>query len=354
LIVLSVPLNSLPQILESTNSPVAGARDCSRQPVIQINDLWYRYGERMALDGISFDVRPAEIFGLLGPNGSGKTTLFRILSTLMLPGGGRALICGHDASHDPSGVRRQIGVVFQAPSIDLKLTAAENLWHVGHLYGLKGASLKARIREMLARIGLSDRAGERAETFSGGMQRRLELAKGLLHHPSVLLLDEPTTGLDPGARRDLWQYLFALREQEHVTVIVTTHLMEEADRCDRLAILSQGKLVALGTSTELKQEIGGDVILLETRGEPEKLAEKVFNHFGLPAQVIGGKVRFEKQQGHRFITEVVEAFPGEIESVSVSKPNLEDVFIHRTGHRFWTAEALGNQPSTIGKIKRRG
>jgi ABC-2 type transport system ATP-binding protein len=335
---------SLP-LLENTAALAASARDFVQQPVIQIDELRHRYGERVALDGITFDVRSAEIFGLLGPNGSGKTTVFRILSTLMLPAGGRAVICGHDAAQDPSGVRRQIGVVFQASSIDVKLTAAENLQHVGHLYGLKGASLKTRVREMLARVGLSDRAGERAQTFSGGMQRRLELAKGLLHRPSVLLLDEPTTGLDPGARRDLWQYLFALREQEHVTVIVTTHLMEEADRCDRLAILSQGKLVALGTPAELKQEIGGDVILLETREAPERLAEKIFNRFDLAAQVIGGKVRLEKEQGHRFVTEVVEAFPGEIESISVSKPNLEDVFIHRTGHRFWTMEALNNQHS---------
>ena len=170
---------------------------------------------------------------------------------------------GFDAAREPNRLRRQIGVVFQAQSIDLKLTAAENLWHQGHLYGLRGTALKSRIVEMLARVGLSDRAHEKAETFSGGMQRRLELAKGLLHHPAVLLLDEPTTGLDPGARRDLWQYLQILRDEEKVTVIVTTHLMEEAERCDRLAILNEGKLVALGTPAELKREIGGDVILLD-------------------------------------------------------------------------------------------
>jgi ABC-2 type transport system ATP-binding protein len=303
---------------------------------IQIEQLRHLYGERAALDGVSFAVRPAEIFGLLGPNGSGKTTMFRILSTLMLPTAGRAVIRGVDVAADPGAVRRNIGVVFQSPSIDVKLTAAENLRHVGHLYGLRGAALQARVSEMLARVGLGDRAGERAETFSGGMQRRLELAKGLLHHPSVLLLDEPTTGLDPGARRDLWQYLAVLRDQEHVTVIVTTHLMEEAERCDRLAILSHGKLVALGTPSELKHEIGGDVILLEARRAPEQLAEKIVQRFGLETQVIGDKVRLEREQGHRFVTEVMEAFPGEIESISVSKPNLEDVFIHRTGHRFWS------------------
>ena len=275
------------------------------------------------------------MFGLLGPNGSGKTTLFRILSTLMLPTRGRAIIMGCDAANDPEGLRRRIGVVFQAPSIDVKLTANENLWHVGHLYGLKGSVLRARIHEMLSRVGLSDRANDKAEAFSGGMQRRLELAKGLMHHPSVLLLDEPTTGLDPGARRDLWQYLCTLRDQENVTIIVTTHLMEEAEHCDRLAILSEGKLVALGTPAALKHEIGGDVILLEAVN-PDSLAHQIRARFGLATSVLDGKVRLEREQGHRFVTDVVEAFPGEIQSVSVSKPTLEDVFIHRTGHRFWT------------------
>ena len=310
--------------------------------------LRHLYGDRVALDGVSFDVRRAEIFGLLGPNGSGKTTLFRILSTLMLPSGGRAVIAGYDATKQASELRKHIGVVFQAQSIDIKLSAEENLRHVGHLYGLSGAGLKQRIREMLGRVGLSERANDRAETFSGGMQRRLELAKGLLHRPSVLLLDEPTTGLDPGARRDLWQYLHTLRDEEGVTIIVTTHLMEEAERCDRLAILSEGKLVALGTPTELKSEIGGDVILLEAN-DSESLARKVRERYHIEAAVIGGKVRLEREQGHRFVTDVVEAFPGEIESVSVSKPNLEDVFIHRTGHRFWTESEKGDEQAKEDK-----
>jgi ABC-2 type transport system ATP-binding protein len=305
--------------------------------VISVQNLVHRYGDRTALNGVSFDVLPAELFGLLGPNGSGKTTLFRILSTLMIPVAGRALILGFDAARDPNNLRRHIGVVFQAQSIDIKLTAAENLRHQGHLYGLRGAALKLRIKEMLARVGLADRTHEKAETFSGGMQRRLELAKGLLHHPSVLLLDEPTTGLDPGARRDLWQYLQILRDEEKVTVIVTTHLMEEAEHCDRLAILNEGKLVALGTPAELKHEIGGDVILLDTR-DPEALAEKIRARFEVDAQVLDGQVRLERENGHRFITDVVETFPGEIEAISVSKPTLEDVFIHRTGHKFWTED----------------
>jgi ABC-2 type transport system ATP-binding protein len=305
-------------------------------PVIRIERLGHRYDQRQALDNVSFEVRAAEIFGLLGPNGSGKTTLFRILSTLMLPTDGRALILEHDAARDSTQVRREIGVVFQAASVDGKLTAAENLRHQGHLYGLSGHALKQRIAEMLRRVGLAERAQDRVETLSGGQQRRVELAKGLMHHPSVLLLDEPSTGLDPGARRDLWLYLRMLRDQEQVTVVVTTHLMEEAEHCDRLAILNEGKLVALGTPAALKRQIGGEVIVMETNA-PESLARRITERFGGPCNVIDGKVRLEREHGHRFVTDVVESFPGEIDAISVSKPTLEDVFIDRTGHRFWSA-----------------
>jgi len=308
----------------------------STAPVISVQNLVHRYENRTALNGVSFDVRPAELFGLLGPNGSGKTTIFRILSTLMIPTAGRAVVMGCDAAQDPAALRRQIGVVFQAQSVDPKLTAYENLWHQGHLYGLRGAALKKRVGEILARVGLADRAKERVETFSGGMQRRIELAKGLLHHPGVLLLDEPTTGLDPGARRDLWQYLQILRDEEHVSVLVTTHLMEEAERCDRLAIMNEGNLVALGTPSALKSEIGGDVILLDAAQDANILAERVRSRFNVEATVLGSQVRIEKEGGYRFVPDVVEAFPGEIQAVSVSKPALEDVFIDRTGHKFWS------------------
>jgi ABC-2 type transport system ATP-binding protein len=226
-------------------------------------------------------------------------------------------------------------VVFQAKSVDIKLTAAENLWHQGHLYGLHGRELKARVQLMLERVGLADRAQDRVETLSGGMQRRVELAKGLIHRPAVLLLDEPTTGLDPGARRDLWQYLHELRRQEGVSIIVTTHLMEEAERCDRLAILNLGEVVALGTPAELCSQIGGDVIMLGTT-DASSLALAIQQEFRIATSVLDGKVRLEHKDGHRFVTQVMEAFPGRIDSISVSKPNLEDVFIARTGHRLWT------------------
>jgi len=327
----------------------------SVEPVISVDNLVHRYGDRTALNGVSFDVRPAELFGLLGPNGSGKTTLFRILSTLMLPTAGRATILGYDAAQEPARVRRQIGVVFQAQSVDVKLTAYENLWHQGHLYGLRGAPLKTRIHEILSRVGLADRAKELVETFSGGMQRRIELAKGLLHHPGVLLLDEPTTGLDPGARRDLWQYLAMLRDEEHVSVLVTTHLMEEAERCDRLAIMNEGNLVALGTPAELKAEIGGDVIVLDAAHDAVLLAERIRSRFHVETTVLENQdrknqVRIEREGAHRFVTEVVEAFPGEIEALSVSKPALEDVFIRRTGHKFWTEQ---NDAQTSAEIHSR-
>jgi len=312
---------------------------------IELQDLRHQYGDRVALAGISFEVRAAEIFGLLGPNGSGKTTTFRILSTLMLPSGGHARILGHEVAREPALVRRSIGVVFQAQSIDTKLSAVENLMLIGHIYGLRGAVLKKRVSEMLNRVGLVDHAREKAETFSGGMQRRLELAKGLLHHPSVLLLDEPTTGLDPGARRDLWQYLQMLRDEERVTVLVTTHLMEDAEHCDRLAIYARGNVVALGTPAELKSEIGGDVILLESE-QPESLAQHIQQRFGLDPTVIDHRVRLEIVSGHRFVTDVVEAFPGEIQGVSVHKPSLEDVFIRHTGHRFWTEDASLDDEAT--------
>lgn len=308
----------------------------SAEAVISLQDLVHRYENRTALNGVSFDVHAAELFGLLGPNGSGKTTLFRILSTLMIPTAGHAFVLGYDVAREASRLRNQIGVVFQAQSVDPKLTAYENLWHQGHLYGLRGSALKKRVMEILARVGLADRAKERVETFSGGMQRRIELAKGLLHKPGVLLLDEPTTGLDPGARRDLWQYLQILRDEEHVSVLVTTHLMEEAEKCDRLAIMNEGNLVALGTSAELKTEIGGDVILLDAAHDAESLAERIRLQFHVGTTVLGSQVRIERENGHHFVPDLVEAFPGDIQAISVSKPALEDVFIHRTGHKFWS------------------
>lgn len=321
--------------MSQSAAALAGSRGLAAP--IEIDHLTHDYGTRVALRDLSFTVGEGEIFGLLGPNGSGKTTLFRVLSTLMTPTGGAARILGFDAGREPNSVRQQTGIVFQASSVDGKLTVAENLKHQGHLYGLRGAVLRTRIAEVLARVGLLDRAKDLVETLSGGQKRRVELAKGLIHSPAVLLLDEPSTGLDPGARRDLWLYLKTLREQDGTTILVTTHLMEEAEHCDRLAILSEGRLVAMGSPAELKSQIGGEVVVFETAGPEEaaRLAEKIANRFVVGPTVMENRVRVEREQGHRFLTEVVEAFPGMVESVSVARPTLEDVFIDRTGHRFW-------------------
>ncbi|OGR83568.1 MAG: ABC transporter ATP-binding protein [Elusimicrobia bacterium RIFCSPHIGHO2_01_FULL_64_10] len=296
-----------------------------------------RSAERVpALDGVSFNVGKGEVFGLLGPNGGGKTTLFKVLSTASLPSSGRALVFGRDLIADPAGARRDIGIVFQSPSLDRKLTVKENLTHQGRLYGWTGRRLEARIGELLSRTGLSSRASDLVETLSGGLQRRAEIAKGMLHVPKLLLMDEPTTGLDPGARRDFWTYVAELK-REGMTILLTTHLMEEAERCDRLAILSRGKVVAGGTPAELKEEIGGDVITVLAR-DPAAFSAAARKRFGLEALVLDGTVRIEREKGHEFIPDLVGTFPGEILSVTVGKPTLEDVFVRRTGHRFWGEE----------------
>lgn len=292
---------------------------------------------RAALNGVSFVVPSGEVFGLLGPNGGGKTTLFRILSTSLEPSEGRALVLGLDVVKSAAEVRRKIGVVFQHPSLDKKLTVTENLLHQGHLYGLRGAGLSGRIDELLARFRLTERARDRVEALSGGLMRRVEIAKGLLHTPALLILDEPSTGLDPGARRDVWEYLSELRK-DGVTILLTTHLMEEAEQCDRLAIVNGGRLVAHGTPAGLKSLIGGDIITVQSPNAPE-LARKIQETLGLDVQLMDGALRLEKQNGHSFIPELVESFPGLVSSVSLGKPTLEDVFIHLTGQRLAEATA---------------
>jgi ABC-2 type transport system ATP-binding protein len=297
--------------------------------VIQVENLTHRYGDRIALSNIGFEVRAGEIFGLLGPNGGGKSTLFRILSTMMVPTDGRAVIAGHDVERDPAAVRRSIGVVFQTQSLDKALTVEENLRSQGHLHGLSGALLRDRMAAAMERLGLKDRRNDLVETLSGGLRRRVEIAKALLHRPQVLLMDEASTGLDPAARRDLSRHVENLRQQEGVTILLTTHILEEADRCDRLVLLHQGKIVAQGSPGELRSRIGGDVVVLET--EDQSLAGRIEQRFGIRPSVMDGRVRVEIENGHRFITEVVEAFPGAIESVGLHKPTLEDVFVRETG-----------------------
>jgi ABC-2 type transport system ATP-binding protein len=306
-------------------------------PALTIDRLTHRYGERRALDQVSLAVNAREIFGLLGPNGGGKTTLFRILSTLVRPTDGSANLLGLDLLREPDAIRRHLGVVFQAPSLDKKLTVRENLAHQGHLYGLSGKSLGERIDLLLLEFNLRERARELVETLSGGLQRRVEIAKCLLHRPAFLLLDEPSTGLDPGARIDLWQTLYRLRDQQGVTVLLTTHLMEEAERCDRVAIIDRGKIVAQGAPEELRAGIGGEVISARVQ-DATSLGERIASSLGVEVSVLNDEVRIEQSDGASFITRLVTAFPGEIDSVTLAKPTLEDVFIAKTGRRLSEAD----------------
>ena len=313
------------------------------EAAIRIDALSHLYGERAALRDVSFEVKRGEIFSLLGPNGSGKTTLFRILSTLLRPSAGRASVLGFDVARDPGQVRRRMGVVFQSPSIDGKLTVAENLHHHGRLYGMAGRELKDRIARSMERLGIADRAGDRVETLSGGLQRRVELAKGLLPKPDVLLLDEPSTGLDPAARRELGRYLEELRDQDRVTVVLTTHYLEEAERSDRVAILHQGRLVSIGEPDGLKASVGGDVVVIQPH-DVAALAERIRERFGIDAVAVDGTLRVERPRAHELVRDLVEAFGREIKSVTFGKPTLEDVFVHLTGDRFTDGAQTGGIP----------
>lgn len=310
------------------------------ESIITVSNLSHEYNERRALSNVSLTIAKNEIFGFLGPNGGGKTTMFKILSTLITPTDGRAEICRHDVVKEPSEVRKHIGVVFQSPSLDVKLTVKENLRFHGLFHGLHGSLALKRIDDVLLHLKLDDRSHEVVEKLSGGLQRRVEIGKGLLHHPDVLILDEPSTGLDPGARRDLWNYLFQLREETGVTIVVTSHILEEAEHCDRLAILDKGNLVALGTPDELKREVGGEVISIVAK-DPEEIREQLKIKFGLEATMVENTVRVERDNGHQFVPQIIEAFPGQINAVSVGKPTLEDVFIHRTGHRLRNESSNG-------------
>ena len=298
--------------------------------MIQVQNLSHKYGDRVALSNVSFEVKKGEIFGLLGPNGGGKSTLFRVLATLMVPTEGSATIAGHDVVRRPAQVRRHVGVVFQSQSLDKALTVEENLRAQGHLHGLSGGELRARMEAAMNRLGLSDRRKDLVEALSGGLKRRVEIAKALLHRPQVLLMDEASTGLDPSARRELSRHVEDLRDKEGVTILLTTHILEEADRCDRLILLHQGSVVAEGAPRTLRSRIGGDVVVLET-ADTQALAAKIAQRFRVKPSVMDGQVRVEIENGHRFITEVVEAFPGAIDSVSLHKPTLEDVFVRETG-----------------------
>lgn len=301
--------------------------------ILEVENLSHSYGTRLALDSVSFSVNGGEVFGLLGPNGGGKTTLFRILSTLMLPTSGRVSILGRELSTEARAIREGLGVVFQHPGLDTQLTVRENLRHQGHLYGLAGRCLRNRIAELLKRFGVEDRVDERVEVLSGGLQRRVEIAKAMLHSPRVLLLDEPSSGLDVGARRQLRDSLQNLAETDNVLVLLTTHLLDEAESCTRIGILDAGRLVALGEPGTLKTQIGGDVVHIESTSG-ETLHPAIERQFGVSSVLTEGHLRVECERGHEFVRDVVAAFPDEIQAVRFGKPTLEDVFVKLTGNRF--------------------
>ena len=267
-------------------SPTPASRP-GLQPALNVVGLSHRYGDRHALQSVRFDVAPGESFGLLGPNGGGKTTFFRIAATLLTPTNGTVRVFGHDVATHPDAVRRCIGMTFQSPALDDRLHVVENLHYHGHLYGLHGKSLNQRIDEVLSLVNLTDRASDLVSTLSGGLQRRVELAKTLLTKPLLLLLDEPSNGLDPGARREVWEHLRHLRQTESTTIIVATHLMDEAAQCDRVGILHEGRLVASGTPEALVSEIGGDMILV-TGKDLSSLAQKVTQRFDQHVEIIDG------------------------------------------------------------------
>lgn len=351
---------------QATIFPTAAAPSDARaegSAAIRVRHLTHRYRparrrlaapdrDRPALDDVSFDVRPGEVFGILGPNGGGKTTLFRILATLLRPRSGattgEAFIFGHDVLRQPHAVRSLLGVVFQNPSLDPKLTAYENLLHQGHLYGLRGSELAQRIDHWLERFNLADRRDERVERFSGGLRRRVELAKALLHQPRLLMMDEPSTGLDVAARRQLWEEVLSLRDQQGLTVPFTTHLMDEAERCDRLAIVSRGRLIALDRPDRLKARIGGQVVTLEPNPDaednsPQQLARHIEQHWGpwpegASPRVVGQEVRFEHADGTAVVAAIANRWPGRVRRFSVGQPTLEDVFLHLTGSAFQASE----------------
>jgi ABC-2 type transport system ATP-binding protein len=300
---------------------------------VDIRNVGYAYGDAVALRDVTFAVPRGEIFGLVGPNGGGKSTLFRLLSTLVALQSGDVRVFGLDLRSQRAQVRPRMGVVFQSPALDGKLSVEENLRHQGHLYGLRGAVLRERIDQGLRRFGLADRRRQRTEFLSGGLQRRVELAKSLLHAPQVLILDEPSTGLDPGARHDLWSSLEEVRRRDGVTVLMTTHILEEAEGCDQVAVLDQGRLVVTGAPQELEAQLGGDVISIRA-ADLRQLSASLAEEFGLHARQVGAHLRVQHADGAELLQRIMTRFGASLDAVTLARPTLEDVFIHYTGHEF--------------------
>ena len=306
--------------------------------IIAVEHLVKRFGAFSAVDDVSFTVAAGELFGFLDPNGAGKTTTINVLCTLLRPTAGHVTVNGHDVAADPQGVRRAIGIIFQDSSLDTQLTAMQNLAFHAQVYTLPRARWAPQAERLLRMVDLWERRNDVVKNFSGGMKRRLEIARGLPHQPRVLFLDEPTLGLDPQTREHIWGYLQQLRAETGTTLFLTTHYMDEAERCDRIAIIDHGKIVALDSPAALKSLVGGDVITLRT-ADNERAAAEIREHFGLEALRFDGRLRLEVPQGDAFIPRLVQGLDLPIETVSLSRPSLEDVFIRLTGREIREAEA---------------
>lgn len=305
--------------------------------IVEVQDLTRKFGDFTAVDSVSFAVEKGEIFGFLGPNGAGKTTTINMLCTLLRPTSGRARVNGYDVQREQDNVRQSIGLIFQESSLDDQLTGEENLRFHARLYGVDRETFRRRADELVEMVELSDKINEQVEIYSGGMKRRLEIARGLVHHPQVLFLDEPTIGLDPQTRRHIWGYLKTLRSRKQVTMFMTTHYMDEAENCDRIAIIDHGEIVALDTPENLKGLVGGDIITLRTSDNDQAVSsleafEGVTLRTGPHDQLI-----LETERGDQMVPRLVETLSNgkrsvRIESVNLRRPTLEDVFIKLTGH----------------------
>jgi ABC-2 type transport system ATP-binding protein len=307
-------------------------------PAVSVSGLVRRYGELEAVRGIDLTVDVDETFGFLGPNGAGKSTTINILCTLIRPTQGSARVAGYDVVRERDEVRRNIGLVFQDTTLDGYLTAERNLRLHAELYGMPRSLIAPRVRDVLDMVGLWDRRNSKVSTFSGGMKRRLEIARGLLHSPRVLFLDEPTIGLDPQTRASIWSYIRELRNREHITIFMTTHYMDEAEYCDRIAIIDQGKIIALDTPQALKASIGKDRVQIHTDDDARAM-KALQEQFGLTATMAEGAVMFAVEEGEQFIPKLFSDFPVAIQSVNVSRPSLDDVFMSYTGTTIRDAEA---------------
>ena len=298
--------------------------------MIEAKGLVKKYGDLEAVAGIDLEVYGGEIFGFLGPNGAGKSTTNSMLCTLLTPTAGIARVAGIDVVRDPAAVRQRIGLVFQDPSLDDQLTARENLEFHAFVYSVPAPDRRRRIDEMLNLLQLADRASSAVKTFSGGMKRRLEIARGMLHQPQVLFLDEPTIGLDPQTRKSIWTHLNELRDTKGVTIFMTTHYMDEAEYCDRIAIIDRGKIVALGTPDELKAMVGGDVVTI-TSTAPGAAAKEIEDMLGVKPARDNGTLRMEVPDGKAFVPRLVRELSAPVDTVTLRRPSLDDVFLKLTG-----------------------